>query len=255
MIPKTIHYCWFGGNSFPGLVKKCINTWKKHCRDYKIIEWNENNFDISSAPLYVQQAYEAKKWAFVSDYVRLYALTTMGGIYMDTDVEVLKPLDIFLNNKAFSGFEYGEYIQTAIMGSEKKFPLFEEFLKYYDNAIFINEDGTYNTKTNVQILTEILQNKGLVKNNAFQIIDGVALYPSEYFCPKSYFDGTINRTEKTHVIHHFDATWFTEAMQKEKLARWESKQKKAKKKARRAKIKGVLIKVFGEKFYNKLRKK
>ena len=254
MIPKIIHYCWFGGNALTKPAKKCIKSWKKYCSGCIIIEWNETNFDISTAPLYVQQAYEAKKWAFVSDYVRLYALTTMGGIYMDTDVEVLKPLDSFLNNKAFSGFEYGEYIQTAIMGSEKKIPLFEEFLKYYDNAIFINEDGTYNTKTNVQILTEILQNKGLVKNNAFQIIDGVALYPSEYFCPKSYFDGTINRTEKTHVIHHFDATWLTEEQRKNQKLHWKKSQKRLKQKAFRNKVKDIFIKIFGEEFYKKIRK-
>ena len=119
MIPKTIHYCWFGGNPLPKLAKKCIKSWKKYCPDFEIIEWNEANFDISSAPLYVRQAYEAKKWAFVTDYVRLYALTSYGGIYMDTDVEVIKPLDFFLNHDAFSGFESEKSIPTGIMASKK----------------------------------------------------------------------------------------------------------------------------------------
>ena len=108
MIPKTIHYVWFGRNPKPDLAVKCINSWKKYCPDYEIIEWNEDNFNLDEAPLYVRQAYEAKKWAFVSDYVRLWAMTEFGGIYMDTDVEVLKPLDRFLQNEAFSGFEDDE---------------------------------------------------------------------------------------------------------------------------------------------------
>lgn len=251
MIPKIIHYCWFGGNAFPKPVKKCIKSWKKYCKDYKIIEWNENNFDISTAPLYVQQAYQAKKWAFVSDYVRLYAMITIGGIYMDTDVEVLKPLDKLLKNRAFSGFEDGEYIQTAIMGSVKNFPLFNEFLKYYDSISFINEDNSLNTKTNVQVFTDILQNKGLVKNNKFQIIDDIALYPREYFCPKSYLDGIITKTDKTYVIHHFDASWFTKELQKAKNEQWKKKQQYIKNKIRREKSKELFIKLFGDKLYKK----
>ena len=104
MIPKIIHYCWFGGKPKPELAEKCIESWKKFCPDYEIVEWNEGNFNINSN-LYVKQAYEAKKYAFVTDYVRLYALYTQGGIYMDTDVMVLKPLDEYLNHEAFSGFE------------------------------------------------------------------------------------------------------------------------------------------------------
>ncbi len=255
MIPKIIHYCWFGGNELPELAKKCIKSWKKYCKGYKIIEWNENNFDIASAPLYVRQAYEAKKWAFVTDYVRLYAMTKFGGIYMDTDVEVVASLNQFLKHQAFSGFENDTEIPTGIMACEKKFPLFVDLLKYYDYAEFIKEDGSLDTKTNVEIITDACLEKGLIQNNKFQIIEGFALYPKDYFCPKSINDGIIRVTKNTCTIHHFNSSWLSQEKQKEKLARWESKQKKAKKKARKAKIKGIFIKIFGEKFYNKLRKK
>ena len=182
MIPKIIHYCWFGGNELPELAIKCLNSWKKHCKGYKIIEWNENNFDISKAPLYVRQAYEAKKWAFVSDYVRLWALVNHGGVYMDTDVQVVKPLDKFLVCNAFSGFEDDIHISTGIMGCEKDFPLFVEFLDYYNDALFLNSDGSFNTVTNVIIMTKICSGIGLEQNNKFQVIDGFALYPKDYFC-------------------------------------------------------------------------
>ena len=129
MIPKTIHYCWFGGNPLPDLAVKCIDSWKKYCPDYEIKEWNEKNFNLDACP-YVREAYEAKKWAFVSDYARLYAMVTEGGIYMDTDVEVLKPLDEYLDNLAFSGFQTEKEIPTGIMACEKGFPLFNSDLYY-----------------------------------------------------------------------------------------------------------------------------
>lgn len=253
MIPKKIHYCWFGGNPLPASVKKCIKSWKKFCPDYEIIEWNEKNFDVSSAPLYVRQAYEAKKWAFVSDYARLYALINFGGIYMDTDVEVVSSFDDLLLNEAFAGFEDNSHIATAVMGCEKDFHLFIEFIKYYDNLKFINDDGTYNTKTNVEVLTEICLKHGLVQENKYQIIDGFSLYTNDYFSPKSLIDGIIRKTENTIAIHHFNATWYTQTQQKDKIERWKVKQKKAKKKVRRAKIKSVLTKIMGEKLYKKIR--
>ena len=117
-IPKIIHYCWFGGNPKPPLAEKCIKSWKKHCPDYEILEWNEDNFDVASAPKYVQQAYEARRWAFVTDFVRLKALTEMGGVYMDTDVEVIKPLDPYLKHQAFAGFEYIDRVQTGLLACE-----------------------------------------------------------------------------------------------------------------------------------------
>ncbi len=255
MIPKTIHYCWFGGNELPELAKKCIKSWKKYCRGYKIIEWNESNFDISSAPLYVRQAYEAKKWAFVTDYVRLYAMTKFGGIYMDTDVEVISSLDPYLKHQAFSGFESDINIPTGIMACEKDFPMFVKFLKYYDTAVFINEDGTLNTKTNVEIITEECISKGLIQNNTFQIIDGFALYPNEYFCPINMTSGHYNRTGNTATIHWFNGSWLLddlkESSQKDTLY-YAERNDRYLKKERKSKILALPKKILGKKLYVKL---
>lgn len=207
MIPKTIHYCWFGRNPKPELALKCIRSWKKYCKGYQIIEWNEDNFDINTAPLYVRQAYEAKKWAFVTDYVRLYAMTKFGGIYMDTDVEVIKPLDCFLKHEAFSGFENDTQIPTGIMACRKGFPLFEHFLAYYDDAQFYNSDGSLNCTTNVAVMTDICLKYGLMQNNQYQEIKGFALYPKDVFCPLSWKTGRLEKTVNTVTIHWFNGSW------------------------------------------------
>lgn len=207
MIPKTIHYCWFGRNPLPPLAVKCIKSWKKYCPDYEIIEWNEDTFDISSAPLYVRQAYEAKKWAFVTDYVRLFAMVNHGGIYMDTDVEVIQPLDKFLQHHAFSGFENEKDIPTGIMACEKDFPLFREFLHYYDDVVFVNPDGSYNYTTNVRIMTNACLLRGLKQDNSYQEIDGFVLYPKDVFCPVSYTTGILTKTKDTSTIHWFAGSW------------------------------------------------
>lgn len=215
MIPKTVHYCWFGGKPKPKLALKCIKSWKKYCPDYEIIEWNEENFDISACPLYVRQAYEAKKWAFVTDYVRLWVMTNFGGIYMDTDVELLKRLDRFLSHEAFSGFEDGKHIPTGIMACQKGFPLFEEFLHYYDNISFFNDDGTFNCTTNVVIMTTICKEHGLIQNGEYQIIEGFALYPKDVFCPKNYSTGQLEKTKNTVAIHWFSASWHSDEQRKQ----------------------------------------
>lgn len=206
MIPKVIHYCWFGGKPLPEEFKEYINSWKKFCPDYKIIEWNEDNFDLNCND-FTREAYEAKKWAFITDYVRLYVLYNYGGIYMDTDVEVLKPLDPFLENEAFSGFESNSNIPTGIMASVKGFKLYKEFLDYYNGRHFKKTDGKYDITTNVVIMTKICEKHGLKRNNNLQNIDGWKLYPSEYFCPKSYVNGNINITKNTITIHHFSGSW------------------------------------------------
>lgn len=221
MIPKTIHYCWFGRSPKPQLAKKCIKSWKKYCPDYEIIEWNEDNFDITAAPLYVRQAYEAKKWAFVTDYVRLWAMVNYGGIYMDTDVEVIKPLDGFLQHEAFSGFEDEENIPTGIMACEKGFALFREFMEHYDKTEFLNRDGSNNLVTNVKTITEHLRRYGLEQNNSFQVICGFALYPNDVFCPRNWDTGRLKTTENTVTIHWFNGSWFDEDAQKRKIDRWE----------------------------------
>lgn len=205
-IPKVIHYCWFGKGELPELAKKCINSWKKYCQEYEIIEWNESNFDINSN-LYVKQAYEAKKYAFVSDYVRLYVLYNYGGIYMDTDVEVLKPLESFLVHEAFSGFETEEAVPTGIMGCTRRNEFFKLLMSYYDNRTFIKADGTYDITTNVEIITNYCKSNGLKLNNNLQDINGFILYPKEYFCPKNHVSGEINLTDNSYTIHHFAGSW------------------------------------------------
>lgn len=214
MIPKIIHYCWFGKNPKPKLAKKCIKSWKKYCPDYEIIEWNEENFDISAAPLYVQQAYEARKWAFVTDYVRLYAMVNYGGIYMDTDVEVIKSLDAFLHHQAFSGFEDDIHIPTGIMACQKGFPLFQDFLYFYDKVSFLNPDGSANCTTNVVIMTELCLKHGLVQNGKYQIVNGFTLYPKDVFCPISYTTGKLEKTMNTVTIHWFAGSWQTQEQAK-----------------------------------------
>lgn len=219
-IPKIIHYCWFGRKPKPELAEKCIKSWRKFCPDFEILEWNEENFDVSAAPQYVRQAYESRRWAFVSDFVRLKALTEMGGIYMDTDVEVVKPLDPYLKHQAFAGFERINGVQTGLLACEKGFPLFLDFLKHYDTASFLKEDGSPDITTNVEVLTNLCQSRGLIFNDKFQVVDGLAIYPREFFCPVDFETEKLHRTRKTVTIHWFAGSWHTEeeleAMREEK---------------------------------------
>ena len=209
MIPKIIHYCWFGNNPLPDLALKCIQSWEKYCPDYKIVEWNESNFDLDFND-YVKEAYQAKKWAFVSDVARLYALVNFGGIYMDTDVEVIKPLDDLLTYSAFSGFESETQIPTGLMACEKGNPLFQEFLHDYDGIHFIRNDGSYDLTTNVKKITDICLKYGLIQNNSLQTVNGFTLLPRDYLCPKDYKTKELHLTSNTYTIHHFDGSWLSE---------------------------------------------
>lgn len=210
-IPKIIHYVWMGRGQKNELFNKCYESWKKYLPEYEIIEWNEDNFDIN-CNLYVKQAYECKKWAFVSDYVRLYAVYTMGGVYMDTDVEVLKPLDKFLEHGAFSGFESEVDIPTGIMAGEKGHPWFRDLLAYYDNRSFVNEKGEMDMTTNVTSITNITCEKyGLKRNGQLQTLPhDLVLYPKRVFCPLDYikYRGSQKKiTAETYTIHHFAGSW------------------------------------------------
>lgn len=231
MIPKKIHYCWFGGNPLPESAKKYIETWKKYCPDYEIIEWNENNFDVTQNQ-YCKEAYEAKKWAFVSDYARLKVLYDYGGIYMDTDVEVVKPLDDLLQYNWFSGFESEERIPTGTMGASWNSTVIKIFLDDYNDRHFIRNDGGFDLTTNVEVMTKILKEKYKVQlNNTRQIFgDNNLLLPFDYLCCKDLMDGKIYRTGSTYTIHHFDGSWLN----------WWGKTKQ--------KSKVVISKFFGKKF-------
>ena len=209
-IPKKIHYCWLGRNPKPKSVLKCIESWKKFCPDYEIIEWNEDNLDISSH-LYSRQAYEAKAWAFATDYFRLWIVYTHGGIYLDTDVEIIKPLDPLLKNKAFMGFENEEMLNTGLgFGAEAGSAFLAENMKAYDSIAFCNEDGTYNRRPAPEYSTEVAKCYSLTKDDGKiqQVLD-LTCYPREYFSPKDYFTGRLHVTKNTYSIHHYDSTWFT----------------------------------------------
>lgn len=207
MIPRIIHYCWFGRTAKPDLVNNCIKSWRKICKDFRIVEWNENNFDVQHAPLYVREAYSAKKWAFVSDYVRLHVLTKYGGIYLDTDVELLRPLTSFLSHRAFAGFEDDNRVAAGIMGCEKNYPFFENLLRSYNQRHFYRADGSMDLMTNVVVFTEKCSDIGMVLNNSYQVVDGFALYPKEFFYPLDYGTGRMRKTDNTIAIHWYAASW------------------------------------------------
>lgn len=220
MIPKIIHYCWFGGNPLPPLAQKCIKSWKKYCPDFEIVRWDENNFDIGNSPLYVRQAYDNKKWAFVSDYVRLWALVNYGGVYMDTDVEVIKPIESLLSESAFSGFEAVDRIPTGIMACEKGHTTFKMWLDEYSKKLFVLEDGSLNLETNVTAITNHMKQHMFSFDNTLQTVAGVKFYPKDFFCPKDTHTGIIELTDNSYCIHHFNGSWVAPVEKKKTQARW-----------------------------------
>lgn len=207
MIPKVIHYCWFGRGPKNELAVKCIESWKRVLTDYEIKEWNEDNFDINQNQ-YVKEAYEARKFAFVTDYVRLYALYHEGGVYMDTDVEVLKTYTPFLHHKAFSGFETDGNVPTGMMAAEKGSVWAKDLLDGYKDRRFMKSDGQLDMTTNTTVITQYMLSKGLVLNNTYQDFpDLCTMYPADYFCPKDHRTGKIKCTKNTVSIHHFAGSW------------------------------------------------
>lgn len=207
MIPKILHACWFGGKPMPTEVQKYIASWQKHNPSYEIKIWNEENFDINSNT-YVREAYECKKFAFVTDYVRLKVLYDCGGIYMDTDVEVIKPLDDLLVYPAFSGFEGPNRIPTGTMGAEPKNKWIELLLGYYDDRHFLLPDGTMDLTTNVQSITErTVAYYPLKLNNTKQSFDDFTMLPFDWLCAKDIVDGVVKVTENTYTVHYFAGSW------------------------------------------------
>lgn len=212
-IPKIIHYCWFGKKPLPKLVQKCMQSWKIYCPDYQLIRWDEHNFDVNSN-LYVKQAYEARKYAFVSDYVRLWALYNYGGIYLDTDVEVLRNLDRFLSHRAFIGFQSTHKLDsrllslnTALIGAEKGNKLIYALLNLYDSLSFVH-NGVYDfTTNNTRVLEYMKKIYNLKLVDAFQDLGDIAIYPSEYFSPSNVYFKKL--TTNTYAIHYYTATWFS----------------------------------------------
>lgn len=207
IIPQKIHFCWFGNGDIDEKSRMCIKSWQKKLPEFEIKVWNEKNFDIDSCK-YTKEAYKAKKWAFVSDYVRMWALYNEGGIYLDSDVEVIKSLDTFLGHKAFFGFENKYTISTAVIGCERNSIYIKKILDFYNNKSFYKSKGKEVLTPNTKIVTDILVGIGLKKNGENQIVNSdIAIYRQEFFSPKSYLTGKVNITNNTYLIHHFTGSW------------------------------------------------
>lgn len=207
MIPKIIHYCWFGRGEKPRLIKKCIDSWVKYCPDYKIIEWNEDNFDIKTTE-YTRFCYENKQFAFLSDYVRLYVVEKMGGIYFDTDVELVRRPDSLLTFKAYFGFESDRFVNTGIgFGSEPHHPVLIEMLEEYNNRkdIVYKEDFVKNHKMtgSPTMNTKPLVRLGLIRNGELQCINSAAILPVDFLCPLNDITGEMRKTGNTVSIHWY----------------------------------------------------
>ena len=224
MIPKIIHYCWFGGKPLPNDVKKCIASWEKYCPDYEIKCWNEDNFDVNTHE-YMREAYNAKRWAFVSDLARLIIVFNNGGIYLDTDVELIKPLDnVVENNSFFLGIEkdtdiiHGKesiYVATGLgFGAEAKNQIIDLMLREYDKSHFCTDNGTYDLLPCPVRNSRALEKIGFKGKDEMIKVYGGTIYPSEFFCPVEFSSSISNFTNNTVSIHHYSASWKTK---KEKI--------------------------------------
>lgn len=213
MIPQIIHFCWFSGDKYPPLIDYCIKSWKKFLPEYEIKLWNFDVFPPEKSE-WVRQAVQHKKYAFAADYIRAYALYTEGGIYLDSDVEVIKSFNPLLNRPYFFGKESHNLIEAAVMGSEKGNPLFGKILEYYKDKQFVKDDGTYDVYPLPKIMGDIiLANYTLKKvysiNEYPSIETEILLFPASFFSPKSYLTGELKMNEDTYCIHHFDGSWLT----------------------------------------------
>lgn len=220
-IPKVIHYCWFGGKELPDLAKKCITSWRKYCPDYEIIEWNENNFDLDHCR-YVKEAYQEKKWAFVSDYARFWILYNYGGVYLDTDVEIIKPIDDLIQRGAYMGCEPAlqgmnneeclnnlKYLVNPGLGisAPAQHPFLKRILDIYAERSFYKPSGELDLYTVVQTTTVALLEYGYLDSDKIQKVGDMTIYPVDYFCPKNYFTSVLKITPNTYSIHHYTASW------------------------------------------------
>ena len=209
MIPRIIHYCWFGGNPLPQSAQRCIASWRKFMPDCEIREWNEQNFDVNAHP-YTRAAYAAGKYAFVSDFARYKILEEWGGIYFDTDVEAVAPIDDLLQLGAFLGLEDAQPPTVSsglVMAVEAHHPIIQEMLEFYDAQAKDDSTAMLDTGIVVSGMTEIFIRHGFVRENRYQEVAGISLYPSEYFDPTDNATGRIKQTPNTRTIHRYDRTW------------------------------------------------
>jgi len=209
MIPRKIHYCWFGGNPLPDEAKQYIAGWKQLCPDYEIIRWDESNYDLNKNK-YVKEAYRNKKWAFLTDYVRLDVVYEHGGIYLDTDVELIRNLDELLENSCYMGMEQIGTVATGLgFGSEAGHPFVKNNKEYYESTNFVGKNGVFCPEICVKITTNLLREKGLVSENRVQNVSGVTVYPVDYFAPLVMGTNKVTITPNTYSIHHYSASWYT----------------------------------------------
>lgn len=217
MIPKTIHYCWFGGAPLPKEYKGYIDSWRKYLPDYEIKQWDESNYDVHCIP-FSSEAYNVGKFAYVSDYARLRILYEHGGVYFDTDVEVIKSLDDILERGGFMGFEKDTNKTSDEMlcvnpglgfAVEKHNPLIREMLDFYESHHYIYPDGHMEQITIVSIVTAILKSHGLSQSDIPTTLKGITIYPFEYFCPVEFLGNKLEITENTRTIHHYSASWMS----------------------------------------------
>lgn len=207
LIPKVIHYCWFGGGQVPDKYKYWMESWKKFCPDYEIIEWNEQNYDVTKN-LYMRQAYENRKWGFVPDYARMDIIYRYGGIYLDTDVELVQGFDDLLYQRGFLGFECPDYVNLGQgFGAVKGLPIFKEMMSVYDNMDFINADGSLNMVASPYWQTKVLEQHGLKLNGEYQIVENLTVYPEKVLCGKSWSTRRVVLKPYTKSIHHFEGSW------------------------------------------------
>lgn len=226
-IPRYIHYCWFGGNEFGPKESKCIESWRRFMPDYEIIRWDESNFDCAACD-YIREAYEKKKWAFVSDYVRLKVMLEYGGLYFDTDVELIAPIDDILERGPFMGFEedcdgkhYGAVAPGLGLGAYPGMDFYRRLLKSYELDHFINCDGSLNLKNVVERTTELLIQDGLSVREGIQVVDDITIYPASYFNPKDQWSGVVTIQSDTRSIHHFGMSWVRPSQKLEKrISAW-----------------------------------
>ena len=207
MIPKIIHYCWFGRGEKPELAKKCIASWEKFCPDFEIREWNEDNCDYLAMP-FMAEAYAAKKYAFVSDVMRLIVLEQYGGVYFDTDVEVVRDISPLLSDEGFIGFENDRFVNSGqVMAAVPQHPVVQAMIEEYKKLHFTNADGSVNAVGCPHLNTDVMERFGLVRNGTEQVVAGVHVYPADRFNPLDSTTGRLNKTENTYSIHWYSMSW------------------------------------------------
>lgn len=215
MIPKIIHFCWLSQDDFPPLIKKCMASWKEHLPDYEFVLWDTNRFKLEDN-IWVKQAFETKKYAFAADYIRLFAIYNYGGIYLDTDIEVVKPFDDLLDRPYLIGSEGLGIIEAGVFGAEKNSPWVKQCLDYYKGKTFINPDGTYNTLTLPRIMMAQISKQRTIKEILPEKLDVAEqssntellyMFPKDFFCAKNHGTGVIEKTNNTYSIHHFAMSW------------------------------------------------